>query len=188
MGYSDYLKNLLRPMRLYDLDEGYGAEELAVLGDVFDEVFDALERAEAEAIIPTAEDEGLSAYEAILPYVPGYLSLAGRRSAIMALSRIDGCSFTTSALCDTLSGCGISAEVEEAEALDTVRVSFPGMRGIPEGFEGLKTRIEQILPCHLGIEYFIVYITWAQIETWFSSWTELEWACADWDALEKYAQ
>jgi len=188
MGYSDYLKNLLRPMRLYELDEGCGAAEIEVLGGAFDEVFEALERAEAEAIVPTAEDKGLSAFETILPYTPGYLSLAGRRGAIMALLRIDGCSFTPSALCDTLSGCGVSAVVQEAEAANTVRVSFPGTRGLPQGFEGLKVRVEKILPCHLDIEYFIVYITWAEIETWFSSWTEMESACADWNALEKYAQ
>jgi len=81
-----------------------------------------------------------------------------------------------------------NAVVAETEAADTVLVSFPGTRGIPQGFDGLKTRIEQILPCHLGVDYFIVYITWAEIETWFLSWTELESACADWDALEKYAQ
>lgn len=186
MGYSDYLRNLLRPLRLYELDEGYGAAELNALGAAMDRVFAALESAETEALIPTASGAGLAGYEAILPYVPAYLTLADRRGAIMALLRIDGSSFTGAALNSTLSGCGITAVAEETGTANTVRVSFPQHRGTPEGYAELRARIEQILPCHLGITYFIIYITWAEIESWFSSWTELESACASWDALERY--
>ncbi len=186
MGYSEYIRNLLRPLRLYELDKGYGAAEIDVLGAGLDGVYEALERAETEALVPTATGAGLAGYEDILPYVPSYLTLADRRNAIMALLRIDGRSFTKAALNKTLSGCGITAIVEEAETAYTALVTFPGNRGIPEGFEMLRERIEQILPCHLAVEYIFIYITWAEMESWFDSWGALESACASWSGLESY--
>lgn len=186
MGYSGYLKNLLRPLRLYDLDAGCGAAELDVLGAACDAVYDALERALAEAAVPTASGAGLAGYEAILPYTPAYVTPEDRRGAIMALLRIDGRSFTKTALCDTLSGCGIAAVAEEMETAETVAVRFPQTRGLPAGYGALCARIEQILPCHLGVAYVIAYITWSEIGNWFPSWAALEAACPSWDALERY--
>ena len=49
MGYSDYLKDLLRPMRFYDVDEGPGADELSAEGDALDGVYSALSAAEGSA-------------------------------------------------------------------------------------------------------------------------------------------
>ena len=48
---------------------------------------------------------------------------------------------------------GIPAQVEETEDPLEVVVSFPGVEGIPAGFEQTKARIEEILPCHLLVKY-----------------------------------
>lgn len=61
--------------------------------------------------------------------------------------------FTLAAMNDTLRGCGIPAQVEETEDPLEVVVSFPGVEGIPAGFEQTKARIEEILPCHLLVKY-----------------------------------
>ena len=45
------------------------------------------------------------------------------------------------------------AAVTSAIALLEVVVSFPGVEGIPAGFEQTKARIEEILPCHLLVKY-----------------------------------
>ena len=66
----------------------------------------------------------------------------------------------------------------------TVEVLFPGIQGIPDNIEEIKKRIEQILPCHLEILYHYKYITWAELENWFSSWAELEAENLNWNALE----
>ena len=42
---------------------------------------------------------------------------------------------------------------EETEDPLEVVVSFPGVEGIPAGFEQTKARIEEILPCHLLVKY-----------------------------------
>lgn len=186
MPYLDYLKTLLRPLRLYDLDVGYGAQELALASERLDEVFFNLEATEAESFIISAEDIGLEAYEQILPYKPVFTNVKSRREAIAALLRIDGRSFTQKALSDTVRGCGVLATVKEAAAHQTVVVSFPGTKGIPDEFESLKSRIEQILPCHLGIEYYFAFITWAELEESFPIWRELDAAAFCWEELELF--
>ena len=188
MGYSDYLKDLLRPMRFYDVDEGSGAEELAAEGAELDGVYSALSDAEREMLPPTAQGEGLQNYEAILPYHPSYITLQDRRRAVMSLMQIDDCAFTADALNATLSGCGIKAQASETGTAYTVQVRFPDNRGIPADYDALKARIEAILPCHLQVEYYIIYITWQELEGWFSSWAEIEGKNLSWDGLERYSQ
>lgn len=185
MGYAAYLKDLLRPMRLYELDSGDGAAELECEGEQLDAVFSALETAQRESIVASAEDTGLSAYEKILPFVPAYVTDRDRRRAIEALLRIDSRSFTPAAINDTVAGCGIRALVEETDIPLTVRVSFPYNRGVPEDFEQLQKRIEEILPCHLGVVYEFVFVLWQELEQWLETWLEAE-ACGTWSAVESW--
>ena len=186
MGYAEYLKDLLRPLRLYELDEGDGCAELEAEGGQLDGICRQLDGALREGILAGAQDAGLSAYEEILPFVPSYITAQDRRRAIEALLRIDMRSFTAAALNGTIAGCGIRARVEEADAPRTVKVSFPYNRGIPENIGELKRRIEQILPCHLGVEYIFEYLLWGELEKWLPSWSELEAKVGSWGELEVY--
>ncbi|MCM1149906.1 MAG: DUF2313 domain-containing protein [Butyricicoccus sp.] len=186
MGYAEYLKDLLRPLRLYELDSGAGGAELECEGAALDTVCERLERALEEGIVASARDAGLSAYEGILPFVPSYITAEDRRRAVEALLRIDMRSFTCEDINGTVSGCGIRAHVEETGTAQTVRVSFPFNRGVPDGFDAVRERIEQILPCHLGVEYVFVRAVWREVEEWFESWQELEARCPSWDGLERY--
>ena len=188
MGYTEYLKDLLRPLRLYELDSGPGAAELLGIGEELDRIYSELEAAERETLLATAEDEGLAAYEAILPFTPAYENTAGRRRALEALLRIDQCAFTLPALNDTAAGCGLRVRIEEAETAQTVRVSFPYNRGVPNNIQALQARIGEILPCHLGVEYVYLYLLWEELEAWFAQWAALEAAVASWDELEKYVR
>lgn len=186
MGYSEYLKELLRPLRLYVLDEGYGAAELEWEGAALDQCGDGLAEIEREAFLHLAESYGLESYEELLPYRPASETVEERRAAIMALLRIDGGSFTVAALNDTLRGCGVAAVVREGDEAMTVEVSFPGVRGLPENLAELQKRTEQILPCHLKVEYCYQFITWEQLERWFSTWESIEAKALDWEHLEMY--
>lgn len=186
MGYYDYFCRQLRPLRLYDLEVGAGAEELKTAGAALDALAEALDEAEREGSLLTAEDSGLSAMEALLPYAPVSANVSDRRAAIAALLRIDGRSFTPAALCDTLSGCGVAATVRETETPFTVEVSFPDTMGEPDDFAQIRLRIEQILPCHLDVRYVLRYLLWDELESSFPTWAALEEAAENWDALEKF--
>lgn len=186
MGYFENLKQLLYPLRVYELDSGAGAAELFAEGRRMDEVFEALDKAEREAIAYTAEDYGLAAYEEIMPFVPAYESARQRREAIMALIRIDSSSFTLEALNRSIAGCGVAALVSEGGESQTVKVTLQGVKGIPGNFEDIAHRVEQILPCHLEIEYVFTFIIWQELEALLTSWLEIEQAALSWAGLEGY--
>lgn len=188
MGYFENLKQLLYPLRVYELESGAGAAELFAEGRRLDEVFDALEELERESIASTAEGYGLEAYEAIMPFVPVFLSAQQRREAIMALMRIDPGSFTLEAMNRTIAGCGVSALVSEGDESETVNVTLLGVRGIPEDFDAISWRIEQILPCHLGIEYVFSFLIWQELEAMIAVWQEIEDASLSWSGLEAYTE
>lgn len=75
------------------------------------------------------------------------------RQTAAALLRIGGDSFTLAAMNDTIRGCGLPARVEETGDPLKVKVVFPETAGIPAGFSAVQDRIEEILPCHLQVEY-----------------------------------
>ena len=185
MCYGNYLKKLLEPLALYSVS-GIGDAELDAIGEEFDLCFEKLAESEKESLIITAEDEGLGMYEKVLPYIPAYISSKDRKRALLALMRIDECSFTTAALNDAIAGCGIRAVVEETGQMHSVEVSFPYNRGIPENIDELKAKIEEILPCHLAVSYRYIYTVWREIEGFFGSWGALEDNVERWREIEIY--
>ncbi len=186
MGYYRLLQELLQPLRIYDVESGPSAAELYAYGQALDRVLEELEEAENESIPVSAGDWGLEAYEEIMPFVPEYPDLQRRREAIMALLRIDWCSFTLSALRSTIAGCGVEAELTEAQEPECVCVRLLGVRGIPDNFAEIARRLEQILPCHLGIEYIFTWLIWQELEDSFPDWDALETPQFSWGGLEVY--
>ena len=66
-----------------------------------------------------------------------------------------------------------------------VEVRFPDVPGIPDGFEEMRQIIEDILPCHLEIEYVFWYVTWERMEALFDTWGDIEAGDYTWETLEK---
>ena len=113
-----------------------------------------------EMNLVTAADFGLERIEALLPYRPVCETAAQRRAALL---RIGGDSFTLEAINDTLRGCGLNARAEEEKAPGYVNVYFPDVAGIPEGFDRMRTIIEEILPSHVEVTYVFWYNTWGRV-------------------------
>ena len=76
MDYANELKELLRPLGIYDVSEGAGAAELDAVGAQLTDVWDFLEQAERESTPMTAEGDGLAAWERLLPFAPAWLTAA----------------------------------------------------------------------------------------------------------------
>ena len=110
MGYAQYLRDLLEPLGIYTFTDGSvsgGAVEAA--GAALDGVSAALEEAEREALVPTAEDWGLAQLEDLFAKHPVSPTLELRRAALCALLQIGGDDFTVEAINRALSGCGSPA-------------------------------------------------------------------------------
>lgn len=162
--FEDYLVSLLRPLGVYDLRPGtINRGELAAYGGALDGAMEELDHTAREMNLTTASDFGLERVEALLPYRPVCATIQQRRKALAALLRISGDSFTPEAINDTLRGCGLNARAEETGQPGYVKVYFPDVAGIPEGFDQLRVIIEEILPSHLDITYVFWYNTWAMV-------------------------
>ena len=187
-GHGDYLRQMLAPLRVYRLEGTANGGELDAQGAALDALQARLEDTQREMLVSTAEGRGLEAVEALLARRPVAGSLKRRREALAALLRIGGDSFTLAAINDNLKGCGINAVAEETGTAGQVKVSFPDVPGIPEGFEEMRAIIESILPAHLGIEYVYWYITWALMEERFDTWGDIEALSPTWEELEKLVE
>ena len=107
------------------------------------------------------------------------------QAALAALLRISGDCFTLAAVNDNLTGCGLNAVASEGELPGTVEVRFPEVPGVPDGFPAMRRIIEDILPCHLEIQYAFWYATWAELEARFQTWADLEALGPTWAELAK---
>ena len=122
MGYYNYLCELLRPLRVYRLDEGsLSGAELYAAGEGLDTAAEALEKAAREGVLMTAEDEGLSRRERLFSRVGARTTPALRRLAIASLLRVGGDGFTLEAVNQTISGCGVRAVAAETDEQGVVR-------------------------------------------------------------------
>lgn len=182
--YETYLWELLAPLGVYAPETNSRHRgELAALGAGFDEVDGILSEVEREALTATAEDEGLSRREALFLRRPAAETPQDRRAAIAALLQIDGDSLTPAAIDATLRGCGVKAKAIE---IDTghLRVIFPEVAGIPPEFSQIREIILEILPCHLDVEFYFRYLTWAECEAAAMTWGGVEAAGHTWGSFE----
>ena len=185
MSYAECLKDLLRPMGVYRLEGTVNGAELESIGAALDAVQERLEAIHREADLTTAGNEGLALVESLFSRRPVTEDTERLRAALAALLRVGGDSFTLRAINDNLAGCGLNAVASEGTAPQTVEVRFPEVPGIPEGYEEMRKIIEDILPCHLAVEYVFWYMTWAVMEERLGTWEGVESLGLTWEELEK---
>jgi hypothetical protein len=180
MGYAAYLRDLLRPLGVYELSaSSFSGGELEALGSGLDALWEMAQVQQRESVVMTAEDTGLDAYESLFRNRPAASGTEARRAAIAALLQIGDDSFTLSALTKCLAGCGVEVAVAETDTPGVVTVTFPGLIGEPPQWETVRTIIEDILPCHLQINYQFRYRTWGDVLTEGITWgqaAEMTWA------------
>lgn len=185
MGYGEYLRNLLRPLAVYDLSPGsLSGSELDALGAGLDALSDRMDYVEQESALATAEGEGLQRREALFARTPVHYSTDLRRQAIAALLRIGGDCFTLSDINNSISGCGIKAQAQEKDQFGYIRIVFPDVVGIPDGFEQIRDIILDIVPCHLDVEFYFRYLTWAECEAFQYTWAVIHQRQYTWHGFE----
>lgn len=185
MSYTDYLKELLRPLGVYDVEAPFNGGELTAAGEALDGAFGALEEVERESSLVTARSWGLEGVAKLLLHRPAAETEEGLSQALAALLRIGDDSFTPEAINDTITGCGVAAECVET-GVGRVQVRFPGVVGVPAQIDRLKQIIEEIVPPQVEIGWFYRFLTWAELEEQFPTWAALEEAELSWSQLEMH--
>ena len=174
MSCTEELIALLRPLGVYSFREGsFSLGELQALGKALDELETWAQTAQRESIVLTAQAEGLERMEELFRHGAVEQDTEARRKAIAVFLQIGGDSFTAAALNRCLRACGVPCTVEETGEVNRVKVWFPGVMGVPEGFSWKRAVIEVILPCQLGIFYWFRYCTWQETEQYRLTWGAL---------------
>lgn len=187
MKHAECLRDLLRPLGVYNLEAPFNGGELDAQGEQLDKLMAWLEEIQRESSLATAEGWGVEDIAKLFLRRPVAAEPRKLAAALAALLRIGGDSFTLEAINDTITGCGVPAVVKET-GKEQVSVSFPGVAGEPANFEELKKIIEDILPTHLDIEYDFWYLTWIELEAHFHSWKEIKDPELSWDQLETFVE
>lgn len=185
MKHETILKNLLKPLGVYDVNAMFNQAELCAVGKALDDLHAWLEEVEREINLVTAQAWGITEIEGLFSGKPYHASRGEMVRALSALLRIGGDSFTIGAINDALLCCGVRATVSETGAQGQVEIRFPGIAGIPDAIEQMRPMIEMIIPPHLEISYYFFYILWNQMEERFATWNQLERTEFDWKTLEK---
>ena len=94
MSYAQYLRQLLRPLGVYDVEGRYLSGELEAEGLALDGVESVLDELQREANLATAEDWGLERIAGLLRRRPPASTTKAMREALAALLRISGDNFT----------------------------------------------------------------------------------------------
>ncbi len=174
MSCTEELIALLRPLGVYSFREGsFSLGELQALGKALDELETWAQTAQRESIVLTAQAEGLERMEELFRHGAVEQDTEARRKAIAVFLQIGGDSFTAAALNRCLRACGVPCTVEETGEVNRVKVWFPGVMGVTEGFSWMRAVIEVILPCQLGIFYWFRYCTWQETEQYRLTWGAL---------------
>lgn len=178
------LKELLRPLGVYNLDDSFLGAELECVGKRLDELQAHLERIQREMCLTTAEGVGVDKIAALFSQRPVTDDVRQMTRSLAALARIGRDSFTLSAINNVLEGCGVNASVAEAVQPGTVAVRFPNVRGVPAEFERMRQIIETILPAHVLVQYLFWYVTWEELEAQMLTWQDVQEQEMTWQEFE----
>lgn len=184
MSNAQHLKDLLRPLGVYKLEDSFLGAELESLGQSLDELQAYLEQIQREMCVVTAQAEGLEKTAALFAQRPVTDDAQQLALSLAALTRIGGDSFTLTAINNTIGGCGLNAAVAETGEPGIVVVRFPDVPGIPAGFDRVRQIIENILPAHLLVQYLFWYVTWAQLEARELTWQDVHEQAMTWQEFE----
>ena len=130
MKHADCMRELLRPLGVYNLEAPFNGGELDAQGEALDQLMAWIEEVQRESSLATAENWGLEKTASLFVRRPVASQPRKLAAALAALMRIGGDSFTLAAINDTITGCGVPAVVRE-RGKGEVSVSFPGVAGEP---------------------------------------------------------
>lgn len=184
MSCAENLRDLLTPLGVYRWgDGGFQWGELKAAGAALDGVAEELGLLHREADLTTAQDEGLQLYCGLMGRDYGPREPAELRKMLAAALRVQGGSFTRQAVEDALLGCGTQAELKEGENGLSLTVSFPQDTGPGEDWLCIVDFLENVLPCHVNLQYQFRTITWDVLEEMYPTWNALEAAVSRWSQI-----
>lgn len=76
--------------------------------------------------------------------------------------------------------------VEEDNAAYTIIVTFVSNLGVPANLDDIQTALRDIIPAHLAISFEFTYMTYADLDSYTLTWTDVNALGLTWAEWEKY--
>lgn len=172
MGYADYLKQMLKPLGVYNLSSGYGEAEIDAIGTMLDGVDSEMENALENAAFYAVSEEALKKLEELFPILVFGDSDARRLEAVKEFSRVNDGWSSVSSLQKQLDACGLSVEISEGDEKFTVDLNFDNVRGELTAQE--TEVVQSIMPAHVMLNYICGGLTWDRAEELFPTWEDFD--------------
>lgn len=169
MGYTNYLKNMLHPLGIYNLQNGYGAAELEALGKALDSADEKI----GDMLIDVAlNGEHLKKAEELFPIVNFKENDDERISAVKVLLNVNDSYNDKKSLEKQFEACGVAADIIETDEKFAVELHFENIRGELSDREEKVCRA--IMPAHLILRFVCSGVTWDRIESLYPTWNDFD--------------
>ena len=172
MGYADYLKQMLKPLGVYNLTSGYGNAELEAVGDALDKVCAVLDNALSGSTYTDTDGEYLKMFEALFPIVNFGETEEERRENLLTLLSVNDNMSDKTSLEALLKACGLEAEIIETDNKFTVELHFAKIRGELSDEEIQVCRA--VMPSHIAMKFICDGLTWDRAEELFPTFDNLD--------------
>ena len=179
------MQAVLLPLGIYNLKaDSWITAELSAYAAALDFLQEALARAEKEAFIPTAEDDGLRLREVLFANERKSVSIEDRRSMLLYRAGVKRTDYTRAALEQALTAAGIRAAVYE-NFDGTLRVSCIELIGNTDRAAAQKAA-EEFLPAHAVCVFDFRRMSWGDIEAMGLTFSQMDEADKTWAQIDAF--
>lgn len=161
----DKMLAALSPLKLYSLDENsFVHDELQCYSKAMSLLFERIEPLRQNIFVTIANEETLQRMEKMLDLPVANTLDENRRSIILSKLAIAPGDFNIAGILRSINAAGLNAKIAENTATKTLRIYDATIIGGFSTLDEVKRQTNAMLPAHLGCEFDIGTLTWAQFD------------------------
>ena len=178
------MKSSMAPLGIYGTDPPELDRELTVYAEELEALYEELGVLVRERFIGTAEDIGLSVYEALFGPDRTGESAESRREKLLLRMNLGEGDFTPAGIRRALDSFGLSCQISEFPTLN--RLNITAVTDYTEAQQAFILReVEKIIPAHLDFQMTFNTMTWSDIDGLDLSFTQSDALDLSWNELDK---
>ena len=183
MTVFERLKDVLSPVGIYASDAAVLFCELKVYADELELLYAELGAMIRERFVTTAEDMGLTAYEAFFGPVRTDESIEDRREMLLLRMNLGGGDFTPAGIRRALDSFGLEYTISEFPQIGKLNVTAVTDHSVAQQ-AWIRREVEKIIPAHVEFQLTFNSMTWAQIDALDRTCREIDSEDQTWEQLD----
>lgn len=181
------LKDRLYRIGIYDQDAVVSEWELKAYASGFEFLYSRLQTMFRERFISTAQDIGLSAYEAMFGPVREDESIEQRRRSLLLRVNLNNSDFTVAGIKRALDSFGFSYTISEFPTLGRMNILATSDCS-PAQQARLKYEVSKIIPAHIEFQLSFNSLTWDKWDALNRTFSMIDSEEQTWDQIDNRTQ